>query len=324
MYLELGSVQDALATECQMHKPLIALLHTQKVSIEADDGLYVEAYSEDSDTNRDINPPGSCSGPIRLRKADGTGTSFLYCVCRLGFNKRLRMRLAHSSSVPLHPGMGRILNPAWIDLSIARDWKRHCLSSPTHTQCQNPLKILPTRPAWLVDVEKLCLVPGHTSGAYVALSYVWGKRTQGVRIVPSMLEAVQRPGALAEANILGRIAPTVQHAIYLTSILEERYLWTDTLCIVHETEEAAGQLGLMGMIYANAIVTIMATDGNAQDGIAGMKGVPYSNPRNLESKKQHVFQVGNEKILIRQQLSRRHRRLTPDLNSGTYDETRCL
>lgn len=322
MYLELGSVQDALATECQMHKPLIALLHTEQVSREEDDGLETV-----SDTNRDIHSSGNCSGPIRLHKAGDTytKTSNLYCDYH-DFSDMiiLKLWLAHSSAVPSHPGMGRILNPAWIDLSIARDWKRHCLSSPTHTQCQNPLKILPTRPAWLVDVEKLCLVPGHTSGAYVALSYVWGKRTQGVRIVPSMLEAVQRPGALAEANILGRIAPTVQHAIYLTSILEERYLWTDTLCIIHETEEAAGQLGLMGMIYANAIVTIMATDGNAQDGIAGMKGVPYSNPRNLESKKQHVFQVGNEKILIRQQLSRRHRRLTPDLNSGTYDETRCL
>ena len=54
------------------------------------------------------------------------------------------------------------------------------------------------------------------------------------------------------------------------------------------------QLNLMGAIYASAVVTIVATDGDSQDGLAGLEGV--SAPRELE---QRVIPFREEKLIVR-------------------------
>lgn len=59
------------------------------------------------------------------------------------------------------------------------------------------------------------------------------------------------------------LAPIIKHAISLTAILGERYLWADSVCITHENCDVTNeQLNQMGAIYANAITTIVATDGD--------------------------------------------------------------
>lgn len=50
----------------------------------------------------------------------------------------------------------------------------------------------------------------------------------------------------------------------------------------------------MGAIYANAIMTIVATDGDSQDGLPGLKGI--SPPRRS---RQGVFPFGDERIIVR-------------------------
>jgi hypothetical protein len=54
----------------------------------------------------------------------------------------------------------------------------------------------------------------------------------------------------------------------------------------------------MGAIYADAIVTIVAADGDIFTGLAGLKGI--SEPRRL---KQKVIPFGDEKLLIRDNYS---------------------
>ncbi|KAK6842849.1 hypothetical protein PG987_003709 [Apiospora arundinis] len=85
---------------------------------------------------------------------------------------------------------------------------------------------------------------------------------------------LQQPGALGQTEFGDLIAPTVKHAMGLTRIMGERYLWVDALCIVQDdNEETRSQLQLMGAIYASAKLTIVALDGDASDGIPGLEGI---------------------------------------------------
>ncbi|UZP36594.1 hypothetical protein NXS19_004410 [Fusarium pseudograminearum] len=83
--------------------------------------------------------------------------------------------------------------------------------------------------------------------------------------------------------------------MYLTSTIDERYLWADALCVTHHDPEAASeQLATMGTIYANAVVTIIAVDGDSQSGILGLKGI--SNPRGIQ---QETIPFGDETVIVR-------------------------
>ncbi|KAH0424935.1 hypothetical protein CcaCcLH18_11255 [Colletotrichum camelliae] len=94
------------------------------------------------------------------------------------------------------------------------------------------------------------------------------------------LEGLKEPGALSTQNLAVELSPTVRHAMKITNALEERYLWVDVLCIVQDDEKhLQEQLQLMGAIYSSAKLTIVASDGDAADGIAGLRGI--SAPRNV-------------------------------------------
>ncbi|KAK8059119.1 hypothetical protein PG996_009049 [Apiospora saccharicola] len=93
------------------------------------------------------------------------------------------------------------------------------------------------------------------------------------------------------------VSPTVRHAMGLTRALEERYLWADALCIMQDdTQHSAHELRIMGKIYASAKLTIVAADGDAAQGIAGIKNV--SHTRNLS---QTVLPFSpNRKIVVKE------------------------
>jgi hypothetical protein len=75
--------------------------------------------------------------------------------------------------------------------------------------------------------------------------------------------------------------------------MSERYLWVDTLCIVHDDQDSmAQQLRLMGAIYARALLTICVTDGDAMTGLTGLRG--SSPPRRFERK---VISMGQEQLV---------------------------
>jgi hypothetical protein len=140
--------------------------------------------------------------------------------------------LVKKDLVPHHPGTGHILNPDWTDLGMAKKWKQQCLSTHSST-CKNPLKIWRTRPAYLIDVEDRCLVPGKeglVSDSFVALSYRYG-RSSGTTIDAATLEMLQQPRALDNPEFEDHLSPIIRHAMHLTSAISERYLWADALCI---------------------------------------------------------------------------------------------
>lgn len=201
--------------------------------------------------------------------------------------------LVKQKSVPDHVGIGRILDPDWVDLDIVKQWKNQCLASHG-PKCENPIKIWPTRPAWLIDIENKCVVSGQCRGAFVALSYRWGEHPR-FRVDADTMAKLWKPNALDSPEISVHLVPVLRHAMYLTSAIGERYLWADALCITHGDDAAtAEQLNHMGAIYASAIVTIIAADGDSQDGFLGLRDI--SAPRKLD---QRILPFGEEKIVVR-------------------------
>jgi hypothetical protein len=71
-----------------------------------------------------------------------------------------------------------------------------------------------------------------------------------------------------------QIPQTVRDVMSLTRLLDETYLWVDSLCIMQDDDlDKHEQLSSMGSIYANAYVTIVAAGGTAFTGLRGIKGV---------------------------------------------------
>ncbi|KAF5672042.1 hypothetical protein FHETE_3914 [Fusarium heterosporum] len=106
---------------------------------------------------------------------------------------------------------------------------------------------------------------------------------------------LQQPAALASKEFSNCVSPLIRQAMYLTSVIDERYLWADSLCITHHDREAAlEQLQSMGAIYANAVVTIVAADGDSESGLPGIKGL--SCPREM---RQNVIPFGDEQLIVR-------------------------
>lgn len=184
----------------------------------------------------------------------------------------LLARRRHEAQIPGH---GRRLDPDWISLGLIREWKEAC-AGQHREQCCNPFKIGRVSPAWLIDTVRDCLVPGTAVSEYVSLSYRWGAST-GFRTVGRLLDDVQKPGSLSTRGVAAGIAPSIRHAMQLVRAIDERYLWADAVCIVQDDEaHVASQLQLMGAIYASAKLTIVATDGDAMDGIRGLEGISPS------------------------------------------------
>ena len=177
---------------------------------------------------------------------------------------------------------GKIVNPHWIERGVIRQWKRDC-DGRNNKDCQicpAACRLAPARPSWLIDTWRLCLIPGAINLPYVALSYVWGKN-QFFKTTRKDLPQLQLDQAFFDSrNRLG-IPRVIEDAIKLLSLLEERYLWVDALCIVQDDGEARhDQLQNMASIFANATVTIIAKQGNdAGYGLRGLRGI--SEPRHF-------------------------------------------
>lgn len=259
--IALGSQQEALSSACTRHKPLVEWFLRRCCT-----GYHAEAVS--------ILFPRP--GVLRFQKSIGLWADLL---------------LVRKDPVKNHPGIARIVDPKWVDTSVVDHWRKRCLSSHGR-RCENPTKIWHTRPAWVVDTKDACLIPGSECDSYIALSYRWGN-AQGLQIQPDTMARLQRPKALDDPEISSQLSPMIRHAIFLTPIIGERYLWVDTLCIDHSrARESTGQLQLMGAIYANASLTIVALDCDAQDGFPGLKSA--SPHRNLD---EPLIRFGKEQFI---------------------------
>lgn len=162
-------------------------------------------------------------------------------------------------------------------------------------------------PFRLIDVQDGRLVEAPPDVRYVALSYVCGgvKQVMLGKTTRKFLkqersrspEELKEPegeylhvGQTVEAE--GRVIPrTIRDAIRLCQLLNERYLWTDALCIMQDDEfqdsngawtnaDKMTQIPKMDVIYGASVLTIIAAYGT--DSNAGLPGVHMSNTRTTQ------------------------------------------
>ncbi|KAH7085275.1 heterokaryon incompatibility protein-domain-containing protein [Paraphoma chrysanthemicola] len=201
------------------------------------------------------------------------------------------LELVKNETVPNHVGLGRILDANWIDHTTLRCWYERCRQNHGR-ECDAPRYmqgLAPAKPSLFVDTWINCLVPAPPGVSYIALSYVWG-RVESFKTEKSMLPELQLPNSLSRKHISQHIPTTIIDAIRITSMLGERYLWVDSLCIIQDDEDSRqGQLNQMCAIYAHASITLVAADGaDCQYGLRGLKGI--TQPRKLE---QEVIPFGD-------------------------------
>ncbi|KAI1364065.1 heterokaryon incompatibility protein-domain-containing protein [Xylaria arbuscula] len=122
----------------------------------------------------------------------------------------------------------------------------------------------------LIDVLEGRVVEAPQGCSYIALSYVWGACTGVVRASRSHLKKTLEGETYLDIPNAG-IPRTVQDAMRVTEMMQERFLWVDALCIVQDdAEELAATLGAMDAIYAAATLTIVAASGtDAGTGLYG-------------------------------------------------------
>ncbi|KAH7223027.1 hypothetical protein BKA60DRAFT_668960 [Fusarium oxysporum] len=236
--INLGSYEEALSTACPRHKELMQ--------------EFVHCIRSEEPNSQSFD-----RSDLGFRKPR-QGFSISISQSVYGSGHLWNLLLVKKDDVPQHPGNGRVLDTDWVDIGFIKKWKNRCISSHG-VKCQNPLK-------------KQCVVPGHEPVDYVAISYTYGSHTPPV-ITSTAFKGLQKPFALATPEFSGFVSPIIRHFMYLTSAIDERYLWADALCVTHYDPKAASeQLRSMGAIYVNAVATIIATDGDSRSGVPGLKG----------------------------------------------------
>ncbi|KAM0425321.1 hypothetical protein ACHAPT_009377 [Fusarium lateritium] len=113
---------------------------------------------------------------------------------------------------------------------------------------------------------------------YVALSYVWGQ-TPMLKTTRASVSTLRQHYSLERLE--NQLPTTIIDSIKFVPLLEERYLWIDSLCIVQDDQVSAHQqIDQMAAVYDNATLVIVAVDG--KDAEAGLHGLPHSSrPRVL-------------------------------------------
>lgn len=207
-----------MASECPRHKTFVERFRDDRLRLRAGRGHDASNFGFQRGTGAVLVE----SVPRRLQ-------------VRLSWN----LMLARRDSIPNHIGTGRVLDPDWVDLDIVRQWKYTCLTQHG-AKCENPMKIWPIRPAWLIDIVNKCIVPDHGCDTFVAFGYMCGTDS-AFRVNSTTLEKLQVPNELESPDILMHLVPIIGHAMHLTSSIGERYLWVDILCIVHGDDEATAE-----------------------------------------------------------------------------------
>ncbi|CZR61558.1 uncharacterized protein PAC_11455 [Phialocephala subalpina] len=123
----------------------------------------------------------------------------------------------------------------------------------------------------LIDVERHCLVSFDSSleCRYIALSYVWGGANSLQTTRQNLFSLMQRDSLRNAGDQLARV---ISDAMTVVSMMGERYLWVDSLCIVQDDSDWKHlQISQMDLIYSQSILTIVASSStNANDGLPGV------------------------------------------------------
>ena len=161
-------------------------------------------------------------------------------------------------------------------------WLRKC-DDEHGGKCRRPFGMDPSslgHPRLLIDVQRNCLVETGKLNQYACLSYVWGG-AKTLKTAQATLQELLEEGSLQKRR--DQIPKTIRNTISLIDQLGIRYLWVDSLCIVQDDHQSKHeQIQAMAGIYANAYVTIIASNGwDANHGLRGIQGI--TEPRHLSS-----------------------------------------
>ncbi|CZT52745.1 uncharacterized protein RSE6_14109 [Rhynchosporium secalis] len=124
-----------------------------------------------------------------------------------------------------------------------------------------------------IVTQLIRIVPLPGRARYLALSYVWGTE-------PFLQSTKSNPETLKRKRILDaqQLPQTIDDAVKLTIILDERYLWVDALCIVQDDMlSKLEQLSQMDRVYVGAALTIINGDGKAAN--ASLTGFAQGHDR---------------------------------------------
>lgn len=124
--------------------------------------------------------------------------------------------------------------------------------------CQNRTTAWQPIAISLIDCYSRKLIQTTSSELYVALSYVWG-------------------GVSAGTLDSGKLPRTLEDAIQVTQSLGFKYIWIDQFCVnQHDSALKHEQIRTMGMVYADAAVTLVAASGwDANHGLPGAPNHPF-------------------------------------------------
>jgi hypothetical protein len=114
----------------------------------------------------------------------------------------------------------------------------------------------------------MCLVSGYRKYRYFALSYVWGDMVT-FQTLKSNLSELEEDGSILRMR--NNFPQVINDAISVVSVLQERFLWVDALCIVQDDPvDKQAQIPQMDVIYSQAVATIVSLSG--KDASAGLPG----------------------------------------------------
>ncbi|RMZ77017.1 hypothetical protein DV738_g4650, partial [Chaetothyriales sp. CBS 135597] len=180
--------------------------------------------------------------------------------------------LADDAPFPEYFGR-RLRSPDLLEPDLLRQWlddceRRHgpaCEESLVHPD------LLRASPCCFrgIDVNLMSIVDMPPNARYIALSYLWGKNFKQLFTTPDNLPRLSQPDGLSKE----KLPRTIKDAIKLTRLLGFKYLWTDSLSLVHED----GFQYHDDWVYARAALAVVA--GSGKDANAGLPGVREESRR---------------------------------------------
>ncbi len=177
---------------------------------------------------------------------------------------------------------GRLLKEC-VDLNLIHGWIQNCNENHTSKCDYTPWEKIRQFPTGLrlIDVKKMCIVKAPNHSRYMALSYVWGN-AKIFQLTMHNKSSMEKTFSLSKrTDILGQ---TLLDAIQLVDSLGEKYLWCDQLCIVQDnSKEKSEQISQMSLIYAHAVLSIIAAGGsNADAPLPGLRPCSRSIVQHIE------------------------------------------
>lgn len=185
---------------------------------------------------------------------------------------------------------GRLCPVVRSDRTLVVQWLRRCEAN--HKACSTIKDVAAPNlraPQYVVDCFDMRIK--ETDGEeirYLALSYVWGGG-KSLQLLNENLAILKVSQSLRDH--WENLSKVIRDAITFAREIGERFLWTDALCICqNDASTKHDQIFAMNTIYAKAVMTLVALEGDASYGLPGVE--PYPKPRH-----QHIETVHGLRIM---------------------------